>query len=155
MIAVTGATVHDQRPLVSGEVRGVHFHAVTAVTGCIGMVNVSGAWLTGGLVKLQVGKSCRRRRGAKTASFPPLCKILKVYMPFWAQNVNMVAQRKIKWLSWNDGHWCCLLEKGVLVWSSRTSPCRTKLKRATEVAVGDDWTCELPKRLQLGHSNQS
>ena len=73
----------------------------------------------------------------------------------WAQNVNMVAQRKIKWLSWNDGLWCCLLEKGVLVWSSRTSPCRTKLKRATEVAVGDDWTCELPKRLQLGHSNQS
>ena len=30
-----------------------------------------------------------------------------------------------------------------------------KLKRATEVAVGDDWTCELPKRLQLGNSNQS
>ena len=32
-----------------GHVRGVRFHAVSAVTGCIGMVNVSGVWLTGGL----------------------------------------------------------------------------------------------------------
>ena len=27
----------------------MRFHAVSAVTGCIGMVNVSGAWLGGGL----------------------------------------------------------------------------------------------------------
>ena len=28
----------------------MRFHAVTAVTGCIGMVNISGVWLTGRLV---------------------------------------------------------------------------------------------------------
>ena len=39
------AIVHGSRPLVYGSVHGVRFHAVSAVTGCIGtgMVNVSGA----------------------------------------------------------------------------------------------------------------
>ena len=46
---MTGAIVHGQRPWVYGQVRGVRLHAVSAVTSCIGMVNVSGAWLTEGL----------------------------------------------------------------------------------------------------------
>ena len=45
---MTCAIVHGQRPLVYGHVRGVRVHAVSAVTGCIGMVNVSGVWLTEG-----------------------------------------------------------------------------------------------------------
>ena len=32
-----------------GLVRGVRFDAVAAVTGCVGMVNVSGIWLSRGL----------------------------------------------------------------------------------------------------------
>ena len=35
--------------MANGWVHGERFHAVSAVTGCIGMVNVSGVWLTGGL----------------------------------------------------------------------------------------------------------
>ena len=49
VIAVASAIVHGQRPLVYGWVRGMRVHAVTAASSCIGMVNVSGAWLTGGL----------------------------------------------------------------------------------------------------------
>ena len=44
--AVAGAIVRGEHPLLYGCAHRVRFHPVSAVTGCIGMVNVSGAWLT-------------------------------------------------------------------------------------------------------------
>ena len=61
VIAVTSAIVHGQRPSVYVQVCGVRFHAVGAVTGCIGMVNVSSAWLTGGMSK-NVLPACQAMR---------------------------------------------------------------------------------------------
>ena len=73
----------------------------------------------------------------------------------WAHDVNMFAQRDIKWLSRNDDHLICFSENGVVVLSSRTSPNRTKTQRAIVAVVGDDRGCALPRRLQLAHSSLS
>ena len=65
-MAMTDAIVHGQRPLVYGLVRGVRFHAVSAVTGCVGMVNVSGAWSSGGL-SIRANRAKRKAHKRKWA----------------------------------------------------------------------------------------